>query len=347
MRPRVLLSGFFGRGNCGDEAILQVQYECFKDDFDVLISLDQHDAFDGFWNWYPYNECELINQSNLLCLEDSALTLMHVGGGGLPIGFNGGQVMAAAINRVPLAMTGVDIPSDAMRKNEALLLSYLSLFSCVASRTSASYGRLQQLGLAEAFPGLDWAFGLQSDDSGDQNAVGAILLVLRELGPEVLSPDYELQVVLLIEALQSTMGLEVVLLPFCPEDERFLASKLALGNYQVLRHWWNPRRIQRLVADAGLVVSVGRLHPLIMGANVGTPTIYIEPRASGLKDLAASKVRDFADALDFAYVDSISGGVELIKRGGVSRRAQGGAMQAVFKNQLENQISQLRALAAS
>jgi len=43
MRPTVVLSGFFRTGNCGDEAILQAQYEHLYPEFDIIISVDHQD----------------------------------------------------------------------------------------------------------------------------------------------------------------------------------------------------------------------------------------------------------------------------------------------------------------
>lgn len=40
-KPQVVLSGFFGRGNCGDEALLQAQYEWLSPCYDIVISVDE------------------------------------------------------------------------------------------------------------------------------------------------------------------------------------------------------------------------------------------------------------------------------------------------------------------
>ena len=52
-KPQVVLSGFFGRGNCGDEALLQTQYEWLSPHYDVVISVDERGAYDGFGTGIP------------------------------------------------------------------------------------------------------------------------------------------------------------------------------------------------------------------------------------------------------------------------------------------------------
>ena len=303
IRLEILLSGFFGRGNCGDEAILQVQYECLKDHFDCVISVDHHDAYDGFWNWYPYNKCRLIHPSDLALDRYRRLRVMHVGGGGLPLSFNAAQVLSARLAGIPVAMTGTDIASATQYLKAREAKNYLEWFSYLAPRTRLSVERLTSLGVYAKL-GADWACLLGTDDIGDSMATGQVLVVLRELPKHAMPHDYYMNVKKLLEKIEASTGLGVRLLPFCPEDERFLLSPKNLGEWPVLRHWWNPRRVQRLIADAQLVISIGRLHPLIMAANTKTPAIYIEPRPQSLSSQAATKVRDMLSELAFTYYQS-------------------------------------------
>ena len=54
-RPELVVTGFFARGNCGDEALLQCAFEAFEATHDLIVSVDEHGAYPGFWDWYPYN----------------------------------------------------------------------------------------------------------------------------------------------------------------------------------------------------------------------------------------------------------------------------------------------------
>ncbi|WP_398464751.1 hypothetical protein, partial [Tardiphaga sp.] len=64
--PRTLVVvGFYGRGNSGDEAILQCIFEAFQDLFEIRIAVDGHGAYGGFWDWYPYTQSQVIHQTNV------------------------------------------------------------------------------------------------------------------------------------------------------------------------------------------------------------------------------------------------------------------------------------------
>jgi len=307
MRPSIVLSGFFGRGNCGDEAILQVQYERLHREFDIIISLDHHDAYDGFWDWYPYNQCELIHSSNLNVFAVKNVVGLHVGGGGLPWGFNGAQVVAAASHSKSVVMTGVDLPPIDASGSSAVQAKYLNLFSGIAPRTQQSWRRLQALGVqspVDTRPGIDWAYGLPCDDQADRLAKDKTLVVLRELPAKQLRADYKAQLESLLGDLKAHFERDLVLLPFCPEDERFLEQINLNQDYVCLRHWWNPRQMQAIIRSAALVVSIGRLHPLIMSQNVGTPACYVEPRGGGTHGVVMSKVVDITAEAHLPYFAS-------------------------------------------
>jgi hypothetical protein len=95
----------------------------------------------------------------------------------------------------------------------------------------------------------------------------------------------------------------VALLPFCPEDERFLDRLPSAARQQREIHWWNPRRMQREIAAADLVVSVGRLHPLVFAANVGTPAVFVEPLAADPRWPACAKARQLCTEHGWPYAE--------------------------------------------
>ena len=314
MRPTLILSGLFGRGNCGDEAILQVQYEQLAPHFELVISVDHQDAFDGFWHWYPYDRCRLVHTSNLAVFTEPDVCGLHVGGGGLPLGFNAAQVVAAASAGKPVFMTGTDLfPSDVPAFADAAR-RYLGYFRAIAPRNRVSLEFVESLGCRSS-EGIDWACGLAMDETGDDTARGRTVVVLRELPESQVIDGYDAAVVQLLQGIKDQCGLPPVLLPFCPEDERFLESLPALAGRPVLRHWWNPRRVLRILADASQVISVGRLHPLIFSAMADTPAAYIEPRPRTVVDNAVSKVAVFARELGLPYFPSLAGGVRALSEG--------------------------------
>lgn len=141
-RGRIVLSGFFGRGNVGDEAMLQVQYERLSPHFDLTISVEERGAYDGFWNWYPYNQCPIIHQANTDALRADEVLGLHVGGGELRLGFNGGQLLAARAAGKTVCMSGIEggeTFTEAARHNPRLLHSLLSDMALIAARSEDSH----------------------------------------------------------------------------------------------------------------------------------------------------------------------------------------------------------------
>ena len=95
-KKKILLGGFWGRGNCGDEAMLQCQYEFFRDKYEIGILVDEYGAYDQFWNWYPYNLClPLHHQGSIDHFCSDAIAALHIGGGGLSAGFLANQALKA------------------------------------------------------------------------------------------------------------------------------------------------------------------------------------------------------------------------------------------------------------
>lgn len=274
-RPAIVLSGFFGRGNCGDEAILQAQYERLAPQFEIVVSVDERGAYDGFWNWYPYDRCRIVHQANLGVVAEAGVVGIHVGGGGLPHGFNAAQVVhARSVGKLAI-LTGVDSPplhspaaAEAMRR-------YLSLFGHVSVRSAEAWMGMSAL-VPRCHHGADWAVGLPTDGAARPRRADEVLVTIREFPAELVTRRYVDAIAELVARL-SGLHERVVLLPFCPEDERFLDRLPVAARLPREVHWWNPRRMQQCIAGASRMVSVGRLHPLVFAANVGTPAAFVEP----------------------------------------------------------------------
>jgi polysaccharide pyruvyl transferase WcaK-like protein len=302
-KPKVVLSGFFGRGNCGDEALLQAQYEWLSPHHDIVISVDERGARDGFWDWYPYDRCRIVHQANLAVLAESDIVGIHVGGGGLPHGFNAAQVVHARSLGKPAFLTGVDAQPARSAAAAAALASYLSLFDFISVRSTTAW-RTMSAFAPGCHRGADWAIALPTDGPAGAASRAGVLVTIREFPVELVSKRYLRDLADLFAVLADTRG-RVTLLPFCPEDERFLDRIPGAARLHREIHWWNPRRMQRLIASATLTVSLGRLHPLIFAANVGTPAIFAEPLAHDPRWPACTKARNLCDEHGWPWCESI------------------------------------------
>lgn len=341
-RPTLLVAGFFGRGNCGDEALLQVIYEEFAADFDVVISLDEHGASPGYWNWYPYDRCRRIHQGNLADPARLA-SAMLVGGGGLPLGFVAGQVVAARAAGIPIVLAGTDFPASrahAGARADRAVQDYVGNFDVVALRSRQAVDQAAALGIA-ALHGADWGLRLATDRQPGLALDGArALLVLREFPLGAVPFRYVAEIERLVAALRRS-GLVPTLLPFCEEDDRFAgALGLDLG-LPVERHWWNARRVKQLIAMSGLLISVGRLHPTIFAASSRTPVAQLRPPLSAERDEGSfAKIRALAAELDIDFHDSVDSLCERLAQRGL--RPSGEAALAAAERRLAAMIATLR-----
>ena len=311
-KPQVVLSGFFGRGNCGDEALLQAQYEWLSPHYDVVISVDERGAHDGFWNWYPYDRCRIVHQGNLAVLAEDDVIGIHVGGGGLPHGFNAAQVVHARSLDKPAFLTGIDVRPAPTAAAAAALGGYLRMFDFVSVRSTAAWQAMTTL-VPGCHLGADWAMALPADAPARAACSGAALVTIREFPEDLISSRYREDLARVLGALADRYE-ELVLLPFCPEDERFLDRLRPVGGLRREIHWSNPRRVQRLIADAALVVSLGRLHPLVFAANVGTPAMFAEPLAGDPRWPACSKARQMAAEHGWLCVESLAALADRLQR---------------------------------
>lgn len=319
--PTVVLSGFFGRGNCGDEAILQAQYELLAPRFTVVISVDERGAHDGFWDRYPYDRCRIVHQANLAVLAEPEVVGIHVGGGGLPHGFNAAQVVHARGLDKPAFLTGVDAHAPRSSAAAEAMRCYLALFDHVSVRSAASWRTMSSL-VPGCHHGADWAVGLATDGPAAIPRTDQVLVTIREFPVELVTARYVDALAELIAMLAGAHG-RVVLLPFCPEDERFLDRLAPTARLPREVHWWDPRRMQRCIASARKIVSVGRLHPLVFAANVGTPAAFVEPLAHEPRWPRCTKAGQLCAEHAWPYYSSLEELGDDLRAGGGSWRASG------------------------
>jgi hypothetical protein len=328
-KPTLVVTGFYARGNCGDESLLQCVCEAMQSDFEILISLDEHGAYQGYWDWYPYNHFDRVHQTDLGMFRWSEKYAgLLVGGGGLPFGFAAHQAVHARTYQAATALAGVDfsgmdgdprLRGHAQRAAFALAArQYANLFDFRALRTRVAVESAAAHGV-EYFHGADWALRLVADqDPSVERNDRRALIVLREMGLRSVSYRYVQEISVLISALEER-GFEPHFLPFAPEDERFLGHIGLEQRIPVIRTWWNPRRAKQWIASSGLVLSLGRLHPLIFAAPTSVPVAcllsrsMLQPKAAAIPDLAAqpSKLtnvcRELGIALFFTVEDTLAG----------------------------------------
>lgn len=314
-KPTLVVAGFYARGNCGDEALLQCVCEAMQSDFHVMISLDEHGAHRGYWDWYPYDRLPRTHQTNLTCLQwKESYAGLLLGGGGLPPGFAANQVLYARSCQAATALGGVDFSAASKdprlggpRQQEAYasaMRQYADLFDFRALRTAGSIRAAAELGL-NFFHGGDWALKLPVDaDPSVTTDDRRALLVLRETELKYVDFVYLQQVLRMITRLEES-GYEPHFLPFCPQDEQFLARIGLDRRLPVIRTWWNPRRAKQWISSSGLTLSIGRLHPVIFAAPTGARIACVANAEGILTHSASTSIRSLTTSKLTAACDEL------------------------------------------
>ena len=348
-RPSVVLAGFFGRGNCGDEALLQCIYESFADEYEVIISVNEHGAHQGFWDWYPYNVARRTHQmdSGIFARLPRCVGLV-VGGGSLDLGFAANLALPARAAGAATVLAGVDgaYVTGKSAAQEAAGQSYLSLFDLVAFRTQTGERPpegVMTAAAAKQIPGADWALRLEADRASDV-AIDRrkAFVTLREFPIGMTPYAYIEGVDDILRALRAN-GYTPLFLPFCPEDERFLSETGLDIAAPSERCWWNPRRMKQVIGSGGMMVSVSRLHPLIFAAGVGVNVVSMAPPGiDAPKQFGRAKIAAMADQLGIAGVDDLAGLGRFLR----APRPADPAKLAQARTRLEGMIGHIRALFA-
>lgn len=270
----VVLLGFFARGNAGDEAFLHVQYELLKDKYNIIVPIEHKNAHPDFRKWYPYTECEIINYDEVQRLYASDVVGIHIGGGSLAFGFSGQFLLTALDARKKTLISGIDaslkpnLPADHIRFAIYDRLDFLSV------RTVKSLDNLRKNNVP-VHHGADWALGLGVIEPPKDRQGGA-LITIRAFG-EPPGDEHRRDMLALHKYLER-QGHRVRYLPFAPEDRRFLDHFPHVKPSAIENIWHDPRQVKGLIKEADCVVSVGRLHTLILSLTTRTPTFAIDPK---------------------------------------------------------------------
>jgi hypothetical protein len=294
-------------------------FETFSPRCDIALGVDKHGAHADFTQWYPYSQAEIFDQGNINIIEQVPDPVgLLVGGGSLSLGYAAGIALIARSRRVPAALAGVDVwqpDSDPHSPQREALIRWLDLFDQIIPRTRRSLLGLQSIGLNPLY-GADWALRLPTDAATNVTMdPRRALVILREGLAGPAGEAYAAWTDRLMEQL-AAQGYRPSLMPFCPEDERFLNKSGLYARHDVERGWWNARRLKQLIAMSGLTVTVGRLHPMIFAAPTDCNLAALRP-IHWVNEHAGSmeKLTDMAEDLGIRVFDTAEAFTEELAAG--------------------------------
>ncbi|MBQ3404393.1 MAG: polysaccharide pyruvyl transferase CsaB [Oscillospiraceae bacterium] len=284
----VLLSGYYGFHNTGDEAILQAVLESIRPvcgtDSIAILSHDPEDTTEkfGIRSIYCFSPLKLLG-ALMRC------KVLVFGGGSLLQDRTSTRsllyylfILRAAVflrKKVMIFANGIGPVVD--RKNRSRVKRVLEKVELITLRDEKSLGELRDMGLErdDIVLTADPVFSMErpSDESGReiQKRIGVpdgpvVLVSTRSWGDD---SDYIRDMAALCDRLHSQLGLHVVFAPLhTPNDlehSRKILEKMTAPAY-LLTEELDANRYMSLCACAELVLAV-RLHALIFAAATGTP----------------------------------------------------------------------------
>lgn len=264
---KIGLIGFFGAGNIGDEAmLLALAGYLAKHTLTVFTGEKNEDSL----RLHEENNLTRAGWNEVKRIADQDLVIL--GGGSLGPGF-GWQLIPQALNqRIPVVSVGMSFGgewlADSRPAAAALYRSMLRCFTKIIVRDRAGLDTLQSIGIPAEL-GTDLAVLLRCAPVERSDAP---LLFVRH--PD-LADRRELTIHLTEEVLAEFPNAD---LGCCaPADLRFANEALP----EISGAVWpfsDPRDCLRRCKAAPRVITIGRLHPAVLAASVGTPCLAATTR---------------------------------------------------------------------
>lgn len=280
-RPAVLIAGYYGFGNLGDEAILQVLVAKLKGNLDaqliVLSARPEQTAAElgvaaiDRWSLIAVikamRRCRgcIFGGGGLLQNKTSTYSLLYY----LAI------ILLGRFLRRPILLLGQGLgPINGLlsRILTSIVLRYAAPIGC---RDEASIAFALQLKVAGRWEGDLIFLGNNPIVQSEITRGKDIVLAIAEPPSGVRSQFIEFLVDVADQFCRDQGG-KTILLPFFPAQDRVLACDIAarLNSPHRLIVTTEPAEALSVIAYAGVVIST-RLHPLEFAALCGTPLIAI------------------------------------------------------------------------
>lgn len=267
-KPIIMITGFYGAGNSGDEAMLQNFYAHIKGrkpTAQIVVATGKR----GIWYAPDLHYSPLEDRAKL-----KECDLLVVGGGDLGVGYGWQFLPITKFVSHPMkaVMMGMTIAGNWMNESiRPAICEVLKLYDKIFLREESSYNNLKSLGVeCEVFS--DMAIDLPEEFIDFHKLEKHVVVVVREAHFKH-EPRMLLAAQLILDKLYAG-GYNVTLLPFAVEDA-IIAEKVAkLVDHEVgLIDTRNPRQHKFIINRADYLISIGRYHPLVYATEQGIPSI--------------------------------------------------------------------------
>lgn len=324
---RIVVSGYHGMGNLGDEAVLAAFIQALSDIAPEAecVALSGNPArteslygIDAIPRTSISAIVRELRRADLFVSGGGSLLQDVTGRGSVP--YYAGLILLAHALGKPVSVYAQGVGPLRSRLSRRLACCALRRASVITLRDAGSMELLREIGVDRPAPVLvaDPAFAL--DPEGPENARdrGDDLpwprehpLIMLALRPWQGNDGREAGYARVIGRVSAETGARVVLLAFQPETDLDMAHRIAhmceAGGWacpEVVAFHDSPRQALSVISHADLVVGM-RLHSLVFAASAGVPAVAID---------YDPKVRAMAQRIGNAYVVSVDAPPEELAR---------------------------------
>jgi polysaccharide pyruvyl transferase WcaK-like protein len=274
---RIIINGFFGKGNCGDEAILQTWYDRLSYRFRIVASVDMDVSN---FNRPPdevdlYKKIDLIHNRrvDIFCRED--ISSYIIGGGGLGLGFGIEQLVHARLRKKKSFYLGTAAHDEFFEGDEDLLninKSFFRSFEMISFRDKYSKEKLKKSFGIDSVLYPDIAFGMSMEEIEIKSDRKYITVTIRDNGVNEL--DLIKKWMSKINYFADSEGYDILFLPFDKTDENLMRSLEMDIRYDNI--YWHPKKMKYIISKSEMVFSMGRFHPLVFSISSGVTCYFID-----------------------------------------------------------------------
>lgn len=287
-KARVVIAGYFGFGNLGDESLLHVVLRWLKQFPNVTPCVLSGNP-EQTRQQVGVHAVMRTNLVSLACVLWGAKALVFGGGGILQdrtsrrsLFYYLSLIRLAHLFGVPVLMIGQGL-GPLSRRSQQRTAEVLHRVHYVGVRDRHSLKMLHDWGISNTFLGADLVFGLTPPERPAAEATGP-LLGLALVAPPPAHYDAVLRrLCQAIQAVQGEHGLTPIFLASNPQDLKFgMALSQRLSDLTVLPiNHDTPEHHMALFAEFNVIWG-SRLHALILATMVGVPFVGLayDPKVS-------------------------------------------------------------------